>query len=614
MPAFIKTPADEARWSKAKKAANKTLSESEGDSYWKLVNSIYQKMSKSEDVDLSKAYDDDDIRDELGQYVEDPSERERDDEDEYADQRREEPDYETVGEDDDEEKSDPAAEFLRQRESIKKPDQDAEEYSDEEDPAYHRRGIQEDIGEQSEPVDEDLEEPEEKFSSRFPQPTEDELHALHAYTRPWQDRIDKITAMRANHLENPIKAQHGHVVEAQAIHQKPLEDALKDFKSSDEFKRANPVERAKLLHKFKANWHVENKEHLKNAVLAHNEAHQRGEKERKEFEDKKRADLADVAGGKAAPSPYSLQEAVQHAGGVADDEGVQGVALQQDPNLRLMQANPEIAERIKRRMEEAPPKEEAWQDPENVVPGAFMSEEQIRAQKQGRAPVAQPKMQPTEVRPEDRDIKGLLGPAPDQDPKFNQFMGKYEPLKRRVLRMANKPGNDVYNQRAAEVINEAFTRGMARAVNTYDHNYAQKMGTGKQPHFSTHAQHQVMGVLKQLLSGMDEAKMARAEIKKEQKVAAAPKPKVEQPAAPPVAAPTEIKAQPAPAVEAPKPAQKTVVKRSGELLDATKHRGKSRMISMRAAVDAARAAQQVKAKLPQPEYGEQPVGEENGDN
>jgi len=47
MPAFIKTPADEARWEKAKKAANKSHSESEGDSYWAIVNSIYQKMKKS---------------------------------------------------------------------------------------------------------------------------------------------------------------------------------------------------------------------------------------------------------------------------------------------------------------------------------------------------------------------------------------------------------------------------------------------------------------------------------------------------------------------------------------------------------------------------------------
>ena len=49
MPGFIKTPGDEKRWAKAKEAANKTLSESAGDSYWKLVNSIYQKMTKSTD-------------------------------------------------------------------------------------------------------------------------------------------------------------------------------------------------------------------------------------------------------------------------------------------------------------------------------------------------------------------------------------------------------------------------------------------------------------------------------------------------------------------------------------------------------------------------------------
>src|ERR1700677_240844 len=56
MPAFIKTPADENRWAKAKKVANKTLSESDGDSYWALTNSIYQKMTKSfEDIEALEA-------------------------------------------------------------------------------------------------------------------------------------------------------------------------------------------------------------------------------------------------------------------------------------------------------------------------------------------------------------------------------------------------------------------------------------------------------------------------------------------------------------------------------------------------------------------------------
>src|ERR1035437_1856255 len=52
MPAFIKTPKDEKHWSKAKEAANKSHSESEGDSYWAVVNSIYQKMNKAVDLAL----------------------------------------------------------------------------------------------------------------------------------------------------------------------------------------------------------------------------------------------------------------------------------------------------------------------------------------------------------------------------------------------------------------------------------------------------------------------------------------------------------------------------------------------------------------------------------
>jgi hypothetical protein len=48
MPAFVKTPKDEARWAKAKEAAGKeTKKDSEG--YWKLSNYIYHKMGKTEE-------------------------------------------------------------------------------------------------------------------------------------------------------------------------------------------------------------------------------------------------------------------------------------------------------------------------------------------------------------------------------------------------------------------------------------------------------------------------------------------------------------------------------------------------------------------------------------
>jgi len=47
MPAFVKTKADESRWSKAKEAAGKeTEKGSEG--YWKLANYIFHKMGKTE--------------------------------------------------------------------------------------------------------------------------------------------------------------------------------------------------------------------------------------------------------------------------------------------------------------------------------------------------------------------------------------------------------------------------------------------------------------------------------------------------------------------------------------------------------------------------------------
>lgn len=48
MPGFVKTPKDEARWSKAKEAAGKQT-KSGSESYWKLSNYIYHKMGKTEE-------------------------------------------------------------------------------------------------------------------------------------------------------------------------------------------------------------------------------------------------------------------------------------------------------------------------------------------------------------------------------------------------------------------------------------------------------------------------------------------------------------------------------------------------------------------------------------
>lgn len=61
MPAFIKTPAEEARWSKAKQAAAKSKGkavEALHDDDYKLVNYIYHKMGKTEeDQKMAKAFE-----------------------------------------------------------------------------------------------------------------------------------------------------------------------------------------------------------------------------------------------------------------------------------------------------------------------------------------------------------------------------------------------------------------------------------------------------------------------------------------------------------------------------------------------------------------------------
>lgn len=56
MPGFVKTPKDEHKWSKAKKAAGKSTAEG-SDGYWALSNYIFHRMGKSEeDIRMVKFY------------------------------------------------------------------------------------------------------------------------------------------------------------------------------------------------------------------------------------------------------------------------------------------------------------------------------------------------------------------------------------------------------------------------------------------------------------------------------------------------------------------------------------------------------------------------------
>jgi hypothetical protein len=48
MPGFVRTPQDEARWSKAKESAGKQTAK-DSESYWKLSNYIFHRMKKDEE-------------------------------------------------------------------------------------------------------------------------------------------------------------------------------------------------------------------------------------------------------------------------------------------------------------------------------------------------------------------------------------------------------------------------------------------------------------------------------------------------------------------------------------------------------------------------------------
>ena len=196
MPGFIKTPADEARWDKAKEAANKSHSESEGNSYWKIVNSIYQKMAKSDESieevmnALKKA------RQKLSDEY-DPNDMGSDEEGEDL--------GEGYREFDPDEEESAGSDWLKENDPENKGEQ-YDEYGDDEDEDAHQKAIQEDLGDEGEdsevdqpqtrgqesgraqkgnppqPTIKEEDSPEEVAGkrSRFQQPSREDLMALRA--------------------------------------------------------------------------------------------------------------------------------------------------------------------------------------------------------------------------------------------------------------------------------------------------------------------------------------------------------------------------------------------------------------------------------------------------
>jgi hypothetical protein len=499
MPAFIKTPADEGRWSKAKKAAGKTLSESDGDRYWALVNSIYQKMTKSQDDDieilesiLTKA---------RRRLSDEPDEEEADYEPETAEMREFNPD------DEDSE----GADWLKDNDPEYKTDDESEE-EDNEPSEYQEYGPDEDEdahqqaaisgGESEEPSSEDeairaergaegqakggpverprQEQGQEVSGDRFPTPSREELAEMRQYARPWEQYSREKTRLEADPSKNPVLAHEGKLVEARNTSHGDHQDAYSKMQASPEYQQADPVTQMEMDSKFEADWHKQNPDYLANAAKAHAQAHAAGLAGMGEGAKAKKEAIQHARyGGQGAKPDMSTEEAMQHAGGTKGEKGTTG-SIVQDPAAKFAAEHKDfLAEKGQEHEERAGSRE-----------GFYSKAAKKYATQHGGVPEQEGKS---------RDISDILGEHPGLkgNPKakerVNSFFNKYHP-------MIEMNGRKVLKQLGLEpksidmgTLHEAGMHGLFQAINDYNHDNPGKAS------FSTHAGNKMRGLMQTAL-------------------------------------------------------------------------------------------------------------------
>jgi hypothetical protein len=495
MPTFIRTKGDEKRWSKAKKAASKTLSEADGDSYWALTNSIYQKMTKSEDFDALESV----LRKARRRLSDEPEEDPEDASPEEAGMREFDPDNE----------EDEASKWLAQNDP-KTPEgeekDDYSEYAPGEDEEAHQR----DSGFSNEPTNEGESTPEAEGTEgttegnlpegqakevtsegRFPQPSREELADMRQYARPWEQRAREKTRLEAEPSKNPVLAHEGKLVEARNLSHRDHQDAYAKMQSSPDYQSADPITQMEMDSKFEADWHKQNPDYLANAAKAHTQAHIEGLKGMGEGAKAKREAIQHARMGGAQPDePMSTEEGMQHAGGAKGEEGTIGTMIH-DPAAKFARENQKF-------LSEEGEKHE----------GRAAGREGFYAKK-AKEYAGQHKGIPEYQK---GDVHKILGDHPAlKDPKnkakVDSFFEKYHP-------MIHMNAHKVLGQLGLDkgsidmgMLHEAGMHGLFQAINDYNHENPGKAS------FATHAGNKMRGLMQTALREQQSAPL-QSEAKK----------------------------------------------------------------------------------------------------
>lgn len=490
MPGFVKTPKDEKRWEKAKVAARKTLSEADGDRFWALTNSIYQKMSKSDDVEslietLLKA------RRLLSDEPSDPYEEE----DPYS----EEAGFRTF---DPESEDDDASKWLYENDPERREkdvdederpseeDIDYDEYKPDEDDESHQREIEsaeapsveaesrekrpEEVSESDKPTQEVSQE-EVKREGRFPQPSKEDIAEMRQYTRPWEQRARETARLGAEAHKNPVLHGEGRLIEARNEAHKSHKEAFQQMLASTEYQNADPITQMEMETNFEKEFHANNPEYLKNAAKLHQEAHQKGAAAKDVHAAAKHEQIQHILrGGAQADMPMSTEEALQHAGGMKGEEGTEG-AMTQDPASTFARGNQDFLRQYARDYERKAKK------PKDV-------NEMMQLDEESKA-----------------DLHRVLGehPAlkdPSKKAKVDEFFKKYHALiGMSASRVLDKMGIDRSKGTVdLGMLHEAGMHGLFQAINDYDHDHPSKAS------FATHAGNKIRGLMQTAMRAQDQ--------------------------------------------------------------------------------------------------------------
>ena len=333
-----------------------------------------------------------------------------------------------------------------------------------------------------------------KKSSRFKQPSREELTALRSYTRPWEARAREAAALKADPSKNPELARHGNIIEARNQAHGDRNAAYRQLTSSDEYKNADPIAQMEMDDKFEKDWHSQNPEHLKTALTTHHEAHQKGKGARDIHAAAKDAQIKNIiSGGGHGGEGYSLEEGMQHAGGTKGEEGTQAT-VKQDPASSFAMGNQDFINQYAK---------------DYANKGKKVANiDEMSGYDEGSK----------------RDISRILGEGPAKDPKFEEFFSHYYPLigmnaHKSLNRMGLDPKHPDIDM---SMLHEAGMHGLIQAMNDYDHDNPGKAS------FATHAANKIRGLQMTALKNQDaiptEVRQAQKKFASQQ---AMPKPKVD---------------------------------------------------------------------------------------